>query len=200
MLSSGPLDPAEPPVSNDPIDCRQRRPEKNNIDSVWGQAYNGERNARWGMSAKQVVLSCTWALLSLTIPQGEVRAQGKAGSPAGSTPPSSNPNPSPGTVTRSPGTIPRMPNPGDINGMDDARSMFLSGKVVLSDAGVPPEPIVIERVCNGTARREAYTDSKGRFSFEVGNNATMVMQDATTSGGSYNPYGAPNGRRAINLA
>ncbi len=59
--------------------------------------------------------------------------------------------------------------------------MFVSGKVLLSGGGLLPEPVAIERSCNGVLRREGYSDSKGQFSFQVGvNNA---FQDASEGGG-----------------
>jgi tetratricopeptide (TPR) repeat protein len=58
------------------------------------------------------------------------------------------------------------------------RPIFLSGKVVMDDGQPPPEPVTIERVCNGQPRPEGYTDSKGRFSFQVGQN-THMMADAS---------------------
>jgi tetratricopeptide (TPR) repeat protein len=42
------------------------------------------------------------------------------------------------------------------------------------------EPIPIQRVCNGQARREGYTDSEGNFSIQVGDNSNF--QDASESG------------------
>jgi Tfp pilus assembly protein PilF len=57
---------------------------------------------------------------------------------------------------------------------------FVEGRVTLADGSPPPEPVPIERVCNGNAKREAYTDSKGRFQFQLGQN-TGVLQDATES-------------------
>jgi len=57
--------------------------------------------------------------------------------------------------------------------------IFLSGKVMLDSGTPPPESVTIERVCNGTPRAEAYTDSKGRFSFQLGANNNGVMQDAS---------------------
>jgi tetratricopeptide (TPR) repeat protein len=61
------------------------------------------------------------------------------------------------------------------------RPIFISGRVLLSDGSPPPETVVIERVCNGQPRPEAYTDSKGRFSFELGRN-NLVFHDASVSG------------------
>ncbi|MEK7754280.1 MAG: tetratricopeptide repeat protein, partial [Acidobacteriota bacterium] len=105
--------------------------------------------------------------------------------------PGPSPSPSPGP---SPGQ-PSTPSPGNRNPQqqqqqpawdDQSRSqmpemrrpIFLSGKVVLDDGTPPPDSVVIERVCNGIARPEAYTDSKGRFSFQLGQNMN-VMPDAS---------------------
>ncbi len=62
----------------------------------------------------------------------------------------------------------------------DNRPIFLSGKVMMEDGGPPQESAVIERICmgRGTPIQEAYTDSKGRFSFQVGQRMGM-MQDAS---------------------
>jgi len=62
------------------------------------------------------------------------------------------------------------------------RTFFFSGKVIMDDGTPPPEPVQIERVCNGIAKPEAWTDTKGRFSFQLGQNNTM-MADASTSSG-----------------
>jgi tetratricopeptide (TPR) repeat protein len=57
--------------------------------------------------------------------------------------------------------------------------VFLSGKVMMEDGTPPPEPVTIERVCNGgQPRPEGYTDSKGRFSIQLGNNMN-VLPDAS---------------------
>jgi tetratricopeptide (TPR) repeat protein len=63
---------------------------------------------------------------------------------------------------------------------DMQRVFFFSGKVMLDDGTPPPDSVVIERVCNGVPRPEAYTDSKGRFHFQLGQNSSM-MADASTS-------------------
>jgi tetratricopeptide (TPR) repeat protein len=60
--------------------------------------------------------------------------------------------------------------------------VFLSGKVMVDDGTPPPEPATIERICNGgQPRPEGYTDSKGRFSIQLGQNQAM-MPDASTGG------------------
>jgi tetratricopeptide (TPR) repeat protein len=60
------------------------------------------------------------------------------------------------------------------------RPIFLSGRVMMEDGTPPPEPVVIERVCGGFVRPEAYTDSKGHFSFQLGQN-TAIIADASVS-------------------
>jgi tetratricopeptide (TPR) repeat protein len=77
------------------------------------------------------------------------------------------------------------------------RPIFLSGKVVMDDGTPPPESVVIERVCGGNPRPEAWTDSKGHFSFQLGQN-TAMMADASVGnvGGlgfpDYNSTGGMN--------
>jgi Tfp pilus assembly protein PilF len=68
------------------------------------------------------------------------------------------------------------------------RPIFLQGKVVFADGTPAPPSITIERFCSGMPIPEAYTDSKGRFSFEVGRNQAMIA-DASTSGFNTNPMG-----------
>ena len=65
---------------------------------------------------------------------------------------------------------------------------FLSGKVMLEDGSPPPEPVVVERVCGATHKPGGYTDSKGRFNFQVGQNqADMVGEDAGIGPGDVGP-------------
>jgi tetratricopeptide (TPR) repeat protein len=66
------------------------------------------------------------------------------------------------------------------------RPIFLSGKVILSDGTPPPERVMIERVCGTRVIPEGETDSKGRFSFELGRNRSIFM-DASTSSDT-NPF------------
>src|SRR5215469_1158549 len=56
------------------------------------------------------------------------------------------------------------------------RPLFISGNVVCQGGASPPEPVAIERICNGLARREGYTDSKGQFQIEMGR---PIEQDAS---------------------
>lgn len=87
---------------------------------------------------------------------------------------------------------PTGPVPGTLNG-----SIYLTGNVMLDDGTPPPDPVTIERVCNGAPRAQGYTDAKGRFSFQIGQTAG-VMQDASEEasglpGTSNTATGLPSG-------
>ncbi len=62
------------------------------------------------------------------------------------------------------------------------RPLYLQGRVVTADGLPPSEPVVIQRVCNGNVIPEGWTDSKGRFSFDVGGDLSMLTTDASVSG------------------
>ncbi len=89
--------------------------------------------------------------------------------------------------------------------MELQRPMFMSGKVMLDDGTPPSDSVRIERVCGGRVIPEANTDRKGRFSFQMGQNATL-MADASTSGPgmrgmdsqSSNPMGGMRERELFN--
>jgi TolA-binding protein len=103
--------------------------------------------------------------------------------------------PSPGSPGRIPGqpspTDPRQPFPTDPRQQfpEMQRPVFLSGKVVMEDGTPPPDFVTIERICNGITRPEGYTNSKGHFSFQLGQNMN-VMQDASVSSQS-GTFGGP---------
>lgn len=104
---------------------------------------------------------------------------GVGGGTAPGTTPGRNPNPFPQDQQQQ--RLPEMP-----------QTMFLSGKVMLDDGTPPPEPVTIERICNGQPRPEGYTDSKGRFSFQLGQRNNGMLMDASTSsadGGFGDPFG-----------
>src|SRR5438067_8857965 len=60
----------------------------------------------------------------------------------------------------------------------EQRLDFISGKVVMEDGAPPPAPVAIERICNGSVHREAYSDVHGSFQFQFGRDSN-VMQDAS---------------------
>lgn len=65
-------------------------------------------------------------------------------------------------------------SPGDTRATE--RVVFFSGEVVMADGSAPPGPVLIQRVCQGTTHDEAWSDSKGQFSFKVtaGGNDTSI--------------------------
>ena len=76
-------------------------------------------------------------------------------------------------------------SPNNVDGV--SRPIFISGKVTLQGGGTLPEPVPIERVCNGLVRREGYSDLKGQFEFQLG--ANLTFQDASEDGGRTSPTG-----------
>ena len=98
-----------------------------------------------------------------------------------------------------PGTIPGQPRQPtqQLPYPEMNRPIFLSGKVVMDDGTPPPDSVAIDRVCNGIARREQFTDSKGRFSFQLGQN-NYSYTDASQSG-SYDPMSGMSGGRSAGM-
>jgi tetratricopeptide (TPR) repeat protein len=89
-------------------------------------------------------------------------------------------NRNPTTTTPFPGTQQQQQTP-----------IFLSGVVMFDDGTPANSNIRIERVCGGQQRLEAHTDSKGRFSFQLGQNLTVDTEasDQFSGGG---PFGRPS--------
>lgn len=89
--------------------------------------------------------------------------------------PTTTPTPAPVTTRPTVGTTNtnNLPNNSNNNPntnnntMSMPRPIYLSGKVVLQDGTPPPDLVKIERVCGGNPRTQGYTDTKGRFQFQV---------------------------------
>jgi tetratricopeptide (TPR) repeat protein len=75
--------------------------------------------------------------------------------------------------------LPNIPSIQPSQPTAPVQALFISGRVLIDGGGVPPEPVVIERLCNGSARRQGYTDSKGSFQLQL--NADPGFQDASES-------------------
>lgn len=133
-------------------------------------------------------------ILGVLVGFGLASAQSKGG---GQTPPGGGGTTPGGGSTPGASTPGTRPTPGtsraDHPTMELQRGWFLSGKVMLDDGTPPPEPVTIERVCGASRVPEAYTDSKGRFSFEVGR-AQNVMRDASISTNDTDPFSATSGQ------
>ena len=130
-----------------------------------------------------------WAGLTVT---AALFAQ-TAGTPTGGSrgTPTVPTTPPPGTTTRQPGNLPNQQTqqPDFMQ-----RPIYISGKVTLDDGTPPPESVVMQMVCNASPRSVGYTDSKGRFSIDLGNrNNSAIFADASQSGsGSFGGGGFGN--------
>jgi len=58
---------------------------------------------------------------------------------------------------------------------------YFSGKVALEDGNPPPETAVIESKCSMTVRKEATTDKKGGFGFNLGQGRSDLIADMSGS-------------------
>ncbi len=107
------------------------------------------------------------------------RTGGSTGSPGGTTSiPSNTPSNIPSNI---PSNVPgRTPTPGQ-QFPEMNRPIYVSGKVVTDSGTPPPDSVTMELVCGSQIRPQGYTDSKGRFSFELGRTQGVFM-DASTSG------------------
>lgn len=157
------------------------------------------------MNLKQL-LSCTILVGTIVFAQ-ETPPPATGGGPTtgGNTPPNTGVNTGgnaggnagagglPGNNPRNPSSFPQE-RQQNIDQMQN-RPIFISGKVRMDDGSAPPETVTIERVCasRGTPVPEAYTDSKGGFSFQVGQRMGM-MPDAsignTNEGGPGGGFGS----------
>src|SRR5437762_13358421 len=90
----------------------------------------------------------------------------------------------PGTGPSKPPTPSTPPQPPPL-GAPVRGSIFLSGRVVLDDGSELTEQVAIQTICRGQKRTETYSDSRGSFSFELGNQNPMSgaagLMDADTS-------------------
>lgn len=75
--------------------------------------------------------------------------------------------------------------PSSPNIWQSSRPIFLSGRVMFSDGTKPNTDIRIERVCGGTPQLEGRTDSKGQFSFQIGQNGAVDTDASDASSGGY---------------
>lgn len=134
-------------------------------------------------------MGLTTLALGLALSAEFAPAQSRGGGTTGGRPGAGSiPSPTVRTTTPTPTSRPGQQQP---QGQPGGRILFLSGKVMLDDGTAPPETVVIERVCGASHRPEAYTDTKGRFSFQLGqsqqafSDASVDASDTTRlSGGS----------------
>jgi len=109
-------------------------------------------------------LTLTGLILGSVLPQQVALAQGRVGG------------------LNSPPGASSLTQPGSGGGETVERGWYLSGKVLMDDGSAPPENVTILRVCGGNGKPAAYTDSKGRFTFQVGQSSD-VLPDASVDSG-----------------
>ena len=141
------------------------------------------------------IVSFCFLFSSAAYTQGQAPAPAPGGAPAtvpggvGNTPTPNIPG-APGNQNRT--GFPQTNDPNRNNFPEMQRPIFISGKVMMADGTAPTESITIEKICNGTPRPVAYTSSKGRFSFQLGN-TQGILSDASTSGAADSTFGDPSG-------
>lgn len=143
--------------------------------------------------ATAIVLVASFSLAA----HGFAQEPGPAQAPAAPTAPAPQPQPpgdrQPGGDRQPPVTQPPTQDRNQQPQFPEMpRQIFLSGSVRLADGSIPPTNVVIERVCNGVVRPEAYTDSKGNFSFLLGARNSMAIADASI-GNSIDPISRGGG-------
>ena len=122
---------------------------------------------------KSSIIRSTLAITSILIFSLATVAQ----RPTGSGGPSSGTRPSTPTTPTTP-----QPGTGFPNTQPERQILYISGSVVLQDGTPPPEPVAIEKLCGGSAHKEGYTDSKGHYQIQLGQN--NELQDVSESGGA----------------
>ncbi len=103
--------------------------------------------------------------------------------------PTPTPTPSP-TKPTTPTPFPGQQQQQQPGFQDFQRPIYLSGRVMMEDGTAPPEPVMMVMVCNGRARPQGYTDSKGRFNIALGQNQQVfadASMDSTDMRGIMNP-------------
>jgi tetratricopeptide (TPR) repeat protein len=111
---------------------------------------------------------------------------------AAQTKPGTNPGTVPDTSTTPNSRTPTTPNSRDNSNNtsfpDPTLNMpiFITGKIVMADGSPVPYNVPIKRICANEQRTVAYTDSKGHFSIQSGQNQS-ILPDASDS--SYEPLG-----------
>ena len=70
---------------------------------------------------------------------------------------------------------------GGVHGVDSSRPLYISGRIIMEDGSAVSPNLAVQRVCGGISKTVAYTDSKGRFSFQW-NDRGALMADASDAG------------------
>lgn len=133
-------------------------------------------------SSTRIVSAASILVFSMCLPVVAQRSQ-----------PGSAPSSSPSSRPSTPTVQPSIPSPGSNfpSTQTQRQILYISGSVVMQDGTPPPEPVAIERVCGGAAHKEGYTDSKGRYQIQLGQN--FELQDVSESSNVSSGLGGMNG-------
>ncbi len=95
-------------------------------------------------------------------------------------------------------TTPTVPNPNNPRntspfpndqtqqqGIEVNRPIYLSGKVTIDDGTPPPDLVKLEKICGANPKPQGYTDSKGRFNFQVDSNLGILADASDSSFGGF---------------
>jgi len=119
-------------------------------------------------------------------------AQKSGGGTAPTGPVRSTPTPTP-----TPNTPPTTPNQTTTDTPPPPRPIWIKGTVMMYDGEPPTESVTIERVCSANSvRAEGYTDSKGGFSFNLGQNSGVFADASNASSAFSQPGGRDSGPTA----
>lgn len=132
--------------------------------------------------------------LSCSVAFGQ-RPGGGGGTSGGAGRPGSTGGPGSSGASRTTSNPNSFPNSNRTNpiGPSGSRSIFLFGAVIFDDGTKASSDIRIERVCNGSPRLEGHTDSKGHFSFQLGQDLAVDPDASEEQTGS---FGGTNGQRS----
>ena len=105
-----------------------------------------------------------------------------AQTPTGTTTPAPV-TPTTGGTTRTPAAVPQTVTPQtSTTPRQPPLPIFVTGNVTLPDGTEPSERVLIERVCStNSVRSEGYTDSKGRFSLQLGLSLQLIPDASETT-------------------
>jgi tetratricopeptide (TPR) repeat protein len=77
---------------------------------------------------------------------------------------------------------------------DPSKPVFLSGRVAMSDGNLPAEGVAVQRVCGVSVTAETQTDSRGRFTLQIGGNRGIVIDASSGLLRGGDPNGSATGR------
>jgi tetratricopeptide (TPR) repeat protein len=127
-----------------------------------------------GMKHPRSFLALTGLVLGLALAVQPAQAQGGAKPPGSGSPGSAGGGLSPVAPSVQP------PQPG-YDSIPPQRPMFLSGKVMMDDGTEPPDSTMVELACSLNHLPLGYTDSKGRFSFDLSLKLAMTPDASAAS-------------------